>query len=252
MFAGRFKNKVAVVTGGAAGLGFAIAKRIASEGGMLALFDRNKQALESAQQEFQRADLRAEVCEVDVGDEASVEAGYAKVEKQFGRVDILIHSAGIVGPTSTNILKYSAKDFETVCRVNLHGSFLAAKGALARMTKTGAGRLLLIASIAGKEGNPGMCGYSASKAGVIGLVKGIAKEFADTKITVNGLAPAVVQTAMVEACTPEQVKYMASKIPMQRFGTLDETAALSTWIVSDECSFTTGFTFDLTGGRATY
>jgi 3-oxoacyl-[acyl-carrier protein] reductase len=126
------------------------------------------------------------------------------------------------------------------------------KHVLPPMLKQNYGRILLIASIAGKDGNPGMVGYSASKAGVIGLVKGVAKEYAETGVTINGLAPAVVRTALVEQCAPEQVKYMTDKIPMKRCGTLDEVAAMSAWIVSKECSFSTGFTFDLTGGRAVY
>ena len=137
-------------------------------------------------------------------------------------------------------------------RINLFGSFLTAKHALARMTPRNYGRVLLIASIAGKEGNAGMCAYSSAKAGVIGLVKSIGKEFAETGITVNALAPAVIRTAMVAAMEPAQVKYMTDKIPMKRCATLEEVASLACWIVSPEASFNTGFTFDLSGGRAVY
>ena len=136
--------------------------------------------------------------------------------------------------------------------VNLKGTFLITKYVLQVMQKTGKGRLLLISSIAGKEGNPGMVGYSATKAGVIGLVKGVAKEFATTNITVNGLAPAVIKTPMNENTSSEQLEYMIAKIPMQRLGTVEEVAAISCYIVSDENSFSTGFIYDISGGRATY
>ncbi len=164
----------------------------------------------------------------------------------------MVNSAGIVGPTSTKIVDYPAEKFEEVCRVNLFGSFIMTQAVLPSMLRGNYGRILLIASVAGKEGNPGMAGYSASKSGVIGLVKGVAKEYADTAITINGLAPAVIMTDMVRGIDPKQVEYMTSKIPMKRLGTLEEVAAISAWITSKECSFTTGFIFDLTGGRATY
>jgi 3-oxoacyl-[acyl-carrier protein] reductase len=164
----------------------------------------------------------------------------------------MVNSAGIVGPTSTNIIDYPVEKFDQVYSVNLRGSFIMTKAVLGSMLRQNYGRILLIASIAGKEGNPGMVGYSATKAGVIGLVKGVAKEFADTGITINGLAPAVVLTDLVRGVDPKQVEYMAAKIPMKRLGTIEEVAAMSAWIVSRECSFTTGFTFDLSGGRATY
>jgi 3-oxoacyl-[acyl-carrier protein] reductase len=164
----------------------------------------------------------------------------------------MVNSAGIIGPTSTKITDYSTEAFDKICAVNLKGTFLAAKYALKVMEKNNYGRILLIASTAGKEGNPGMVGYSATKSGVIGLVKGIAKEYAETNITINGLAPAVIKTVMNENTAPDQLAYMTAKIPMKRMGTVEEVAALSAWIVSKECSFTTGFVFDLSGGRATY
>ena len=176
----------------------------------------------------------------------------AKVESEYSTIDILVNAAGIVGPTSTKITEYSTKDFERVYEINLKGTFLISKYVLTVMKKKGPGRVLLIASIAGTEGNPGMVGYSTTKAGVIGLVKGIAKEFADTGITVNGLAPAVIKTAMNEKTSPEQLAYMTAKIPMQRLGTIEEVAASSCYIVSEENSFSTGFIYDISGGRATY
>jgi 3-oxoacyl-[acyl-carrier protein] reductase len=164
----------------------------------------------------------------------------------------MINCAGVVGVTNKTILDYPFAEFERVQRVNLGGSFLMTKYSLPGMLKRRYGRILLIASIAGKEGNPFMSGYTCSKAGVIGLVKGIAKEYAESGVTVNGLAPAVVLTDLVRGCAAEQVEYMTSRIPMKRCGTIDEVASMSAWIVSPECSFTTGFVFDLSGGRATY
>jgi 3-oxoacyl-[acyl-carrier protein] reductase len=157
-----------------------------------------------------------------------------------------------VGPTSTKITDYRSEDFDKVCAINLKGAFLITRAVLKSMEKTGKGRILLIASIAGKEGNPGMVGYSSSKAGLIGLVKGVAKEYATTNITISGLAPAVIQTPMNLNTSPDQLKYMLAKIPMQRMGTVEEVAAISSFIVSDENSFSTGFIFDISGGRATY
>lgn len=174
------------------------------------------------------------------------------MEKEWQRIDILFNSAGIVGPTSTKITDFSTAEFDKIYEINLKVTFLITKYTLKIMEKFGTGRILLIASIAGKEENPGMIGYSATKAGVIGLVKGVAKEFADTKITVNGLAPAVIKTAMNENTSPEQLGYMTAKIPMKRLGTVEEVAAMSCFIVSDENSFSTGFIFDISGGRATY
>ncbi len=248
----RFENRTAVITGGAEGLGKAIAARIASEGGTVVLFDRNPELLERTVSGFRKAGYAAEGHPVDISDEEAVRLGFEAVEKKFNRLDIMVNSAGIVGPTSTRITQYPTEAFDNIFGVNLRGSFLTAKYALKIMEKAGYGRVLLIASIAGKEGNPGMVGYSATKSGVIGLVKGIGKEYADTNITVNGLAPAVIKTAMNEATDPAQLDYMKSKIPMGRLGTVEEVAAMSAWIVSEECSFSTGFVFDLSGGRATY
>ena len=164
----------------------------------------------------------------------------------------MVHAAGIVGPSGTKITDYPVEEYDKVYAVNLRGSFLMTKYAVKSMEKYNYGRILLLASIAGKEGNPFMTGYSSSKAGVIGLVKGIGKEYAQTGITVNGLAPAVIKTPMNEKTAPEQLAYMTAKIPMGRLGTIEEVAALSCWIVSKEASFNTGHVFDISGGRATY
>ncbi|MCL4143687.1 UNVERIFIED_CONTAM: hypothetical protein GTU68_027064 [Idotea baltica] len=164
----------------------------------------------------------------------------------------MVNSAGIIGPTSTPITDYSYQKFRSVIDVNLHGTFLMTKYSLPYMEAQGYGRILLISSIGGKEGNPGMIGYAASKSGVIGLVKAIGKEFAGKGITVNGLAPAVIATPMNQQTDPKMLEYMTKKIPMGRLGTVDEAASISTWIVSKEASFNTGVIFDLSGGRATF
>ncbi len=248
----RFENQVAVVSGGAAGIGKGIAHRIAAEGGTVILFDINKALLQDVVAEFRALNFTADSYAVDISDENAVKAAFEKVEELYSKIDVMINSAGIVGPTSTKITDYPVHAYDRVYAINLRGSFLMVKYAIKVMEKNDYGRILLIASIAGKEGNPFMAGYSSMKAGVIGLVKGIGKEYAGTKITINGLAPAVIGTAMNNETSPEQLAYMISKIPMNRLGTVEEVSSISTWIVSEEASFTTGFVFDISGGRATY
>lgn len=248
----RFKDKVIVISGGADGLGKAIAIRLAVEGAIPILFDNHKEKLADALRLFKNQNLKAWGLTVDVAEEDAVRNGFVEVTERYGKVDGMVNSAGIVGPTSTRITEYSTQAFDQIYAINLRGTFLMTKYALKSMEIHNYGRILLIASIAGKEGNPGMVGYSATKAGVIGLVKGVAKEYAHTGITINGLAPAVIKTAMNEATAPEQLAYMTAKIPMGRLGSVEEVAALSAFVLSDECSFTTGFVFDLSGGRATY
>lgn len=248
----RFKNQVAVVSGGAEGLGKGIADRLASEGATVALFDINQQLLDKAVTEFAAKGYNVSGHVVDVASENTVRKMMEEVEATYGQVDIMVNCAGIVGPTNTNITEYSAEAFDRIYTINLRGSFLMTKYALVAMKKKNYGRILLISSMAGKEGNPFMAGYTATKAGVIGLVKGIGKEYAETGITVNGLAPAVIKTAMNDHTAPEQLAYMIGKIPMKRLGTIEEVASITAWIVSREASFTTGFLFDVSGGRATY
>lgn len=248
----RFKNKIAIVTGAASGIGNGVAHRLGAEGAKLYLLDFNQNALENAEKEFAKGGLRAKGIVTDISKEEQVQKAISQIEKAEGRIDILVHCAGIVGPTSTKITEYSTDDFDRIYRINLRGSFLITKYTLEVMKRKGEGRILLIASIAGKEGNPGMAGYSSTKSGMIGLIKGVAKEFANTRITVNGVAPAVIRTAMNENTSKEQLRYMTAKIPMGRLGTVEEVAAMISFIVSDENSFSTGFIYDISGGRATY
>lgn len=248
----RFTGQTAIITGGAEGIGRGIATRLAAEGATIALFDRNAPLLDHTVAELTEQGFSVMGHVVDVADEAAVKQAVRVVVEQTGRLDIMVNSAGIVGPTSTRITDYSVDDYDRVYQTNLRGAFLMTKWAIAHMEPQQYGRILHLASIAGKEGNPFMAGYSSMKAGVIGLVKGVGKEYAETGITVNGIAPAVIRTAMNENTAPEQLAYMTAKIPMKRLGTVDEVAALACWIVSPEASFNTGFIFDLSGGRATY
>ncbi len=248
----RFENQVAVISGGADGLGYGIAERIASEGGSIALFDINEKLLTKALKTLKDKGCKAEGYNVDISSEYDVQRTIGFVQTNLGPIDIMVNSAGIVGPTSTKITDYPVEEYDKIYAINLRGAFLMTKHAVKAMEKNNYGRILLLASIAGKEGNPFMAGYSSMKAGVIGLVKGIGKEYAQTGITVNGLAPAVIKTAMNENTAPEQLAYMTAKIPMGRLGTVEEVASIATWIVSKEASFNTGFIFDISGGRATY
>jgi 3-oxoacyl-[acyl-carrier protein] reductase len=242
-----FKDQVAVITGGASGIGLSIAKKLHSEGACVALVDLSQAALLSAPMP-----VGENAYECDVTNEDQVKSMVDHIAERFGRIDILVNSAGVTGKTNLKSHEVELKDFRFVFDVNVIGSFLTARAVLPHMLKRNYGRILHIASISGKEGNAGMLAYSASKAAVIGMAKVQGKEYADTGITVNALAPAVIRTAMVEALPEEQVKYMTDKIPMKRCGTLDEIAHLAAFIVSPGASFTTGFTFDMTGGRATY
>lgn len=250
----RFSGQVAIVTGGAEGIGKAIARRLASEGAKVSIFDVSAEKSAATVREFADEGLVIHAETVDIADETQVKAGFAAVKdrSQDGRLDIMIHCAAIVGPTNTRITEVTTEAFDLETAINLRGTFLMTKHALLAMEPRNYGRVLNFASIAGKEGNAGMSPYSATKAGVIGLVKSAGKEFAEAGITVNAIAPAVIRTPMVDGIHPDQVKYMTDKIPMKRCGSLDEIAALSCWIVSEEASFCTGFTFDLSGGRAVY
>jgi 3-oxoacyl-[acyl-carrier protein] reductase len=245
----QFKEQVAVITGAASGLGLAIAKKLAGEGARVAMIDLGEDALKSAAREVGAA---ASVFQCDVTNEAQVGSVVSRIVEEFGRIDVLVNSAGVTGKTNIKSHEAGLDDFRFVFEVNVVGSFLTSRAVLPHMLERGYGRILHIASISGKEGNAGMLAYSASKAAVIGMAKVQGKEYAENGITVNALAPAVIRTAMVDALPEEQVKYMTDKIPMKRCGTLEEIAHLASFIVSPGASFTTGFTFDMTGGRATY
>ena len=244
-----FKDQVAIITGAASGLGFAIASKLSQEGVKLALLDFNGDKLHQIESQMM---TQTKCFILDITDEKQVKATVEEIISHFGQIDILVNSAGITGETSIRSHETDTDDVRNVFDVNFFGSYFTSKHVLPYMLNHNYGRILHIASIAGKEGNAGMVAYSASKAAVIGMAKVQGKEYAETGITVNAIAPAVVQTAMVDALPEEQVKYMADKIPMKRFGTLDEVANLVGYIVSPSNSFTTGFTFDLSGGRATY
>ena len=226
-----FQDQVAIITGGADGLGRALAERLQAAGAQLALLDINPEKLNRAREELGGSPA---TFVTDVSSAADVQSAFDAIAGKFGRIDILVNSAGITGKTNTRSHEVPVEDFDRVLALNLRGTFLTCQAALPRMLERGYGRILNIASIAGKEDNAGIGSYSASKAGV----------------TVNALAPAVIRTAMVDALPTEQVDYMTAKIPMRRCGTLDEIANVAAFIVSRENSFTTGFCYDLSGGRA--
>src|SRR5690606_11192572 len=241
-----YKDQVAIITGAASGLGFAIASKLSQEGVKLALLDFNGDKLHQIESQMM---TETKCFILDITDEKQVQGTVEEIIRHFGQIDILVNSAGITGATNIRSHETETEDVRNVFDVNFYGSYFTSKHVLPYMLRQNYGRILHIASIAGKEGNAGMVVYSPSKAAVIGMAKVQGKEYAESGITVNAIAPAVVQTAMVDAMPEEQVKYMADKIPMKRFGTLDEVANLVSYIVSPQNSFTTGFTFDLSGGR---
>jgi NAD(P)-dependent dehydrogenase (short-subunit alcohol dehydrogenase family) len=246
---GNFSKQVAIITGAASGLGLVIAHKLLNEGVHAGLFDINASMLNN---EFAGNTQQREIIGLDVTKENDVRDAVHKVVDRFGGVDILINCVGITGVTNLKSHEVSTENLQKVFDVNFMSCFYTSKMVLPYMLANKYGRILHIASIAGKEGNAGMLAYSASKAAVIGMTKVQGKEYAESGITVNALAPAVIQTPLVDTMPELQVKYMTDKIPMKRCGTLEEAANMAAFIVSRENSFTTGFTFDLSGGRATY
>lgn len=244
-----WQEQVAVITGGGDGLGYALAQRLAGFGATVALFDRDSDKLERARQTIGEPCL---VFNVDVTDPENVQNAVSELLVETSRIDILVNCAGITGKTQIKSHEVDLADFDRVMNINLRGSLITFQAVLPNMLQRDYGRVLHIASISGKEGNAGMLAYSTSKAAVIGMTKVQGKEYADTGITVNALAPAVIRTEMVANLPDAQVKYMTDKIPMSRCGSLEEFAATAAFIVSPDASFNTGFTFDLSGGRATY
>jgi 3-oxoacyl-[acyl-carrier protein] reductase len=244
-----FKGQVAIVTGAASGIGLAISLKLINEGAKVALLDINDKGLET---EFGKYKKEAALFPIDITRQSLVEDAVKQIANIFGKIDILINCAGITGVTNGFTHTVCTDDLKKVFELNFMGSFYTTKTVLPHMIEKNYGRILHLASIAGKEGNAGMLAYSASKAAVIGMTKVQGKEYAETGITINAMAPAVIRTPLVDAMPVQQVKYMTDKIPMKRCGSLDEATDLALYIVSKQNSFTTGFTFDLSGGRATY
>ncbi len=239
---------VVAVVGAASGIGRAAAAFLSDIGCAVAALDPAQDGLASLAAE--KGAIRTR--ELDALSEDSIAAGFAAVTAELGPIDALVNCAGITGKTNLPAHEVPLADFDRVVALNLRAALLLSRAVLPGMLERRYGRLLHVASIAGKEGNMGMASYSASKAGLIGLVKSMAKDYAESGVTVNALAPAVIRTPLVESLPQATVDYMTQKIPMRRCGELREAAAMIAWIVSPACSFTTGFTFDLTGGRATY
>jgi len=237
------------IVGGASGIGLEAARFLNGQGARIAVLDRNKDGVAAAAKELGN---KAIGVAVDITDWNATKSAIDSVAAEFGKIDGLVNCAAIVGKTNLPTHEVEIENFDECYQINLRGAFLLSKAVVPHMLKRKYGRILHIASIAGKEGNAGMLAYSATKAGLIGLVKVMGKDYAETGITVNGLAPAVIKTPMVAAMPQQQVDYMTAKIPMKRVGELHEAAEMIAWIVSPACSFTTGFTFDLTGGRAVY
>ena len=245
------KGRHAVITGGASGIGFAIAQRMLASGASVTLWDRDDAAMKTATTSLGALSPDAvRAVSVDVTHQGSVQSAVQQTLK-LGNIDILVNSAGITGP-NVKLWDYSLADWEQVMAINLNGVFLCCREVVPHMRTRNYGRVVNIASVAGKEGNPNASAYSASKAAVIALTKSLGKEMADTGVRVNCVTPAAVKTAMFDQMTPEHIAFMLSKIPIARFGTVEEIAAMVTWLCTEECSFSTGAVFDLSGGRSTY
>jgi len=243
-----FENRRAVVTGGAAGIGLAVAQRLVASGAHVALWDRDAAALAQARDALGAA---ASAHAVDIANAEAVERATAQTLAAHERIDALVCSAGITGP-NVPVWEYPTEEWQRVFDVNVHGLFYCNRAVVPRMRAQDYGSIVNIASVAGKEGNPNASAYSASKAAVIGLTKSLGKELAKTNVRVNCVTPAAVRTAIFDQMTQQHIDFMLSKIPLGRFGTVDEIAALVCWLASEECSFSTCAVFDLSGGRATY
>jgi 3-oxoacyl-[acyl-carrier protein] reductase len=241
------QNKCSVITGGARGIGFAIAQRLTASGARCAIWDIDEDAAVAAAQSLDGA----VPVTVDVTNTGAVEAATAMTLDQLGAVDILVNNAGIAG-ASKKLWQCTPEEWQEVLQIDLFGVFLCCRALVPQMVERNYGRIVNIASIAGKEGNPNASHYSAAKAGVIGLTKSLAKETAQNGVIVNCVTPAVIETDILKQITQEHIDYMLSKIPMGRFGLTEEAAALVAWLCSEDCSFSTGAVFDLSGGRATY
>jgi len=248
MFQDRFRDRTAVVTGGASGIGQDVAARLAAEGAKVSLWDLKEDALAQAKTQTGAADTRV----LDIADPGQVARTMEEsVAALGGKLDVLVCSAGITGP-NTVVRDYPVDAWQRVIDVNLNGLFYCNRAAVRHLERNGYGRIVNIASIAGKEGNPNAAAYSSSKAGVIGFTKSLGKELAKTEIRVNCVTPAAVRTAIFDQMSQQHIEFMLSKIPLGRFGGIDEVTSLVAWLASEECSFSTGAVFDVSGGRATY
>jgi len=249
---GLFTGQSIAVVGAASGIGRACALRLSLLGASIACLDRDLEGCEETVAQIRLAGGDSWAMMIDLSNIDSVATVMAETISRLGVLDGVLNTAGITGITDISTHEVDVDDFDLVYRVNLRGAFALSKMVLPHMVERGYGRILHIASIAGKEGNAGMAAYSSTKAGLIGLVKAMGKEYATTGVTVNAIAPAVIRTPMVEELPQAQIKYMTTRIPMERTGTLKEIADMASFVLSADCSFTTGFTFDLTGGRAVY
>ena len=243
----RFKGRTAVITGAASGSGKAIAKRVTAEGGQVCLWDLDADALDNARSETGAMSALS----VDVADAAAVEAAAQETQQLMGRIDLLVCAAGITGATAP-VKDFPIEEWRRVIDINLNGLFYCCRAVIPYMLAHRYGRIVNIASVAGKEGNPNASAYSASKAGVIGFTKSLGKELAESGILVNAVTPAVFTSPLLAQMPQSQIDYMKSKIPMGRLGEISEVTALVCWLLSDECSFSTAATFDISGGRTTY
>jgi 3-oxoacyl-[acyl-carrier protein] reductase len=246
-FIGRFSGRTAVITGGASGLGKTVAQRIVQEGGTVALWDVNRAALNAARAEV----AAAHIAEVDVSDHAAVARAAKEASEALGRIDILVNSAGITGATAP-VQDFPVDSWLKTLAINVNGVFFACREVIPYMLAKGYGRIVNVASVAGKEGNPNASAYSASKAAVIGFTKSLGKELAQRGILANAITPATFESPILQQLPQSQVDYMRAKIPMGRLGEVAESAAMICFMASEECSFTTGSVFDTSGGRTTY
>lgn len=247
-----FDGQTHYVIGAASGIGRAAALRLAELGATVVCLDQDEEGVHAARQEIENKGAKAHAVTVDITVDTEVVDAFDCSLATFGPIDGLVNCAGITGITGVKTHEVDPDDFDRVYAVNMRGALIVSQAVLPTMLEQGYGRILHVASISGKDGNAGMAAYSSTKAGLIGLVKVMGKEYAQSGITVNALAPAVVNTPILDGLPQSQVDYMTVKIPMGRTCTLDETSDMIAWIVSRECSFVTGFTFDLTGGRAVY
>jgi 3-oxoacyl-[acyl-carrier protein] reductase len=243
----RFEGRAAIITGGASGAGKAVAARIVAEGGKVALWDMNAEALEAAKAETGASHVVA----LDVSDYKAVAAAAKSSNEALGRIDIAVVSAGITGWTGP-LHEYPVDNWEKVIDINLNGTFYVCREVVPYMLANGYGRIVNLSSVAGKEGNPNASAYSASKAAVIGLTKSLGKELATKGVIVNAVTPATFKSPILDQLPQSQIDYMQSKIPMGRLGEIAEVAALICWLASEECSFSTASTFDISGGRTTF